>query len=160
MEQYLMKKLEILLLGINYCPSLKLRLDLAAPKLCQKFRKQEGMLWTLRFNRSPPYSFFVFGLWVNHSKIILIWFFLFMFHPWWNETCHWTLCHTFINVYLTPLLLIPLMMILWVILNHTFVANWHSWQDPRWELVTPCCSGFSRKNASLFLQNLQGLRAI
>lgn len=44
MDQYSIKKLEIILLGINYCPSLKLRLDLAAPKLNQAVRKQEGIL--------------------------------------------------------------------------------------------------------------------
>lgn len=44
MDKYLMKRLEIILLRINYCPSLKLRLDLAAPKLNQEFKKQEGIL--------------------------------------------------------------------------------------------------------------------
>lgn len=66
----------------------------------------------------------------------------------------------FYKCILTPLLLIPLMMILWVTLNHTFVANWHSWQDPKSEFVTPYCTGFSRKIFSLFLKNLQSLWAI
>lgn len=43
-DQYLMKKLEIILIAINYCLSLKLRLDQSAPKLYEEFRKQEGIL--------------------------------------------------------------------------------------------------------------------
>lgn len=38
------EKLEIILLVINYCPGLKLRLAQAAPKLYEEFRKQEGIV--------------------------------------------------------------------------------------------------------------------